>query len=440
MSAAVSQTLDMPQPVSMTEPTAPVPPRRPRVLLLAHRLPYPPDRGDRIRSYHLLKHLSRDFDVAVACVSDDPVWLQHHQLLRTMAQRVTIQPISPNWSRLRGIGALLKGQAITPSWHYRVGLAQSILQWHEQEPFDVVLTFCTGMIQYARLLTSAGLRKVGLKSSPVPRQVIDLVDVDSMKWATYARGTWPPVSWVYGAEARRLRRIESGQLDHFDAVTVVSSAEADAYRQAVGEHAGLTVVRNGVDLDYFSPLPDAGPDNHSLVFVGVLNYRPNSEGIIWFAQRVMPLLRKRLPNATLKIVGRHPTSRVQQLAMIPGVEVVGSVPDVRSYLGEAAAVIAPLQIARGLQNKVLEAMACQRAVVCSPGAAKGIDAQPGVHLLVADEPEMWAQQLHRLLDDVPMRQSIAQAARKHVEETYAWDRALAPMVDLLRTAADRMNR
>ncbi len=428
-------------PSSQTLATADTPasaePRKPRVLLLAHRLPYPPDRGDRIRSYHLLKHLSRDFDVAVACVSDDPVWLQHHQLLRTMAQRVTIQPISPNWSRVRGFSALFKGQPVTPAWHYRVGLAQSILQWHEQDPFDVVLTFCTGMIQYARLLTSHGLRKAGLRHSPVPRQVIDLVDVDSMKWASYAKSTWPPVSWVYGAEARRLRRIESGALDHFDAITVVSDAEAAAYRQSVGEHPGLTVVRNGVDLDYFAPLPDAGANSHSLVFVGVLNYRPNSEGITWFAKNVMPLLRQRVPDATLKIVGRHPTPRVEQLGMIPGVEVVGSVPDVRSYLAEAAVVIAPLQIARGLQNKVLEAMACQRAVVCSPGAAKGIDATPGEHLLVADQPEEWASQLQGVLEDPTRRQVLAQAARRHVEQTYAWDRALTPMTALLKTAAGR---
>ncbi|MEX0774292.1 MAG: TIGR03087 family PEP-CTERM/XrtA system glycosyltransferase [Phycisphaeraceae bacterium] len=398
--------------------------RTPNLLLLTHRLPYPPDRGDRIRSYHLLRHLSERFGVAVACTSEEPVWLQHHQLLRTMADRVNIQPISPRWSKLRGAGAILSGSAITPAWHYRIGLAQSILQWHEQQPFDVVLTFCTGMIQYARLLADASLNH-----GHTPRQILDLVDVDSMKWDSYADQSWPPLSWLYRAEARRLRRIEAGRLDHFDAVTVISQAEANAYRQTVGDHAGLTVVRNGVDLEYFHPLPD--PGNHTLVFVGVLNYRPNAQGIAWFAHKVMPLLRQRVPDAKLRIIGRHPTPAIGQLGMIAGVEVVGSVPDVRTYMAQASAVIAPLQIARGLQNKVLEAMACQRAVVCSPGAAQGIDARPDEHLLVADTPEQWAAQLQHVLENHDRRHTLAAAARQHVQQVYSWPQALAPMMELI---------
>ena len=309
-------------PSSTAGPSTPVGSARRRVLMLTHRLPYPPDRGDRIRSYHLLKLLAAHFDLAVACTSDEPVWLQHHQLLMTMARRVAIHPTHATLSKMLGVAALLRGKPITPACHYRHGLAETILQWQEQQPFDAVLTFCTGMIDYARLLTHPARPRSGQKL--VSRHVLDLVDVDSLKWESYARSSWPPQRWVYGAEARRLRRIESGSQDHFDAVTVVSRHEADSYRQTVGDHPGLTVVPNGVDLEYFSPLPDA--PGKRLVFVGVLNYWPNAQGIAWFVHQVMPLLRQREPDIQLQIVGRHPTPAVRELGNQKGVEVVGSVP------------------------------------------------------------------------------------------------------------------
>lgn len=406
--------------------------RRRRVLMLTHRLPYPPDRGDRIRSYHLLKMLSKHFDIAIACTSDEPAWLQHHQLLSTMAKRVELQPITKKGAQVRGVAALLTGQAVTPASFYRQGLADSIRRWHEQAPFDAVLTFCTGMIHYARLVTQPGGRRRPPRNGDTHsgvRHVLDLVDVDSQKWASYADAAPIPAKWVYAAEAKRLRAIESGRFDQFDAITVVSQTEADCYRNTVGNHPGLTVVGNGVDMHYFSPQPD--PNGHTIVFVGVLDYKPNYEGVTWFVQRVMPLLRQRVEDARFLIVGRNPTQKVKELGLEPGVEVVGSVPDVRTYIAESSAVIAPLRIARGVQNKVLEAMSCRRAVVCSRGAAQGVSATDGEHLLVADEPTEWAQKLADVLTDDALRRRLAAAARKRIEQCYTWDEQLRPMVKLL---------
>jgi sugar transferase (PEP-CTERM/EpsH1 system associated) len=408
----------------------PSPPVR-RVLMLTHRLPYPPDRGDRIRSYHLLTKLARHFEVAIACTSDEPVWLQHHQLLHTLARRVAIQPTSAAYSRLRGAAALLAGKALTPAWHFRPGLAEQISLWHQQAPFQAVLTFCTGMIQYARLITQPQHPRPGAGAI---RHVLDLVDVDSLKWEAYAAARFPPLSWAYRAEAGRLRQIEAGTLDRFDAVTVVSPHEAQAYRQSVGPHPGLRVVPNGVDLEYFSPLPDA--PSKTIVFVGVLNYWPNVQGVTWFIEQVMPALRRRVPEVRLQVVGRHPTAALQQLGALPGVEIVGSVPDVRPYLADAVAVIAPLRLARGLQNKVLEAMSCTRAVVCSPGAAQGVAAVEGRDLLIADAPAQWVEHLERLLADAGHRRRIALAARAYVQEYHDWDRCLEPMIGLLRGDAE----
>ena len=414
--------------------------RKKRLLMLTHRMPYPPDRGDRIRSYHLLKMLSKHFDIALACTSNEPSWLQHHQLLSTMAKRVELQPITDFGSNLRGIRALLTGRAVTPASFYRQGLADAIRRWHEQLPFDAVLTFCTGMMHYARLVTqpqkkrNAGvvpgkeLEVEKVEKSHI-RHVLDLVDVDSQKWASYADQSKSPMKLVYGAEARRLRKVEAGQYDHFDAITVVSKTEADCYRENVGEHEGLKVIGNGVDMRYFSPQPSV--DSNKIVFVGVLDYKPNYEGVAWFVEQVLPRLRKRVRDAEFMIVGRNPTQKVKHLSLQPGVNLIGSVPDVRSYLAESAAVIAPLRIARGVQNKVLEAMSCQRAVVCSPGAAEGIDANADEHFLVADHPDQWADCLEKLLKNKAYRETIAAAARKRIEDRYTWDAQLGPMIDLL---------
>ena len=431
-------------PADNTTPSPPpvgTPPTK-RILVLTHRLPYPPDRGDRIRSYHLLKTLARHFDVALACTTDQPVDDEHRRRLGALASPLAIQRIRPAYSRVRELAALLTGRPLTLASFYRRRLARQIVRWHQSAPFDAVLTFCTGMVGYSRLLPPRG--------SAGPRHVLDLVDVDSAKWAEYAADSSAPLRWVYAAEATRLRRIEAGQRDHFDAVTVVSRREYDLYRSTVGDHPGLHVVGNGVDTDYFRELPDAG--SQTLVFVGVLNYKPNADAVTWFARQVLPLLRERLPKLTFQIVGRHPPARVRELdgasggpgnpgnpgipgipgvPGVPGVEVVGSVPDVRTYLAGAAAVVAPLRIARGVQNKVLEAMSAGRVVVCSPQAAQGVEAVPVEHLLVAADPAQWVDQLERVVTDEAFRQRIATAASEHVRRHYNWAARLNPLVGLL---------
>ncbi|MCC5828850.1 MAG: TIGR03087 family PEP-CTERM/XrtA system glycosyltransferase [Phycisphaeraceae bacterium] len=397
--------------------------RKPRLLMLTHRLPYPPDRGDRIRSYNLLKQLSQHFELAVASVSEDPIWLQHHQLLASIAKRVALYPVSNLTIRINAVKGLLTGRAITPSCFFRQGLCDQILRWQEEDPFDAVLTFCTGMIEYVRRLRN---------HRPKPftgRHVLDLVDVDSAKWQAYAGNSWFPMSMLYRTEARRLRRIERGEYEPFDALTVVSEAEAEAYRRTVGPSDRVHAVGNGVDLQYFHPLPEA--ESPTLCFVGVLNYRPNAEGITWFAREVMPLLHERRPDIRLLVVGRHPTSSIEELGRHPAIEIVGSVPDVRAYIREAGVVIAPLKLARGVQNKVLEAMACKRVAMCSPAAAEGLDADPEQEMVVADKAEEWVERIIQLLDDVQLNRKIAEAARRRVERAYSWESRLEPMIRLL---------
>jgi sugar transferase (PEP-CTERM/EpsH1 system associated) len=253
--------------------------------------------------------------------------------------------------------------------------------------------------------------------------VIDLIDVDSQKWLDYAEADRGPRAWLYRTEGRRLRRLERGLADWARAVTLVSVAEAELYRQSC-PGASAHAISNGVDLDTFRPDPGPTTVEQGCVFVGALDYRPNVDGACWFSREVWPEIRRLHPRATLALVGRRPTAEVRRLAREPGIEVVGQVPDVRPYVARAAVALAPLRIARGIQNKVLEALAMGKAVVASPRALVGLQVEPGVHALAASTPREWAEAVSGLLSDESLRRRLGAAGRVYVEEHHRWETCL----------------
>ncbi|MEM1353465.1 MAG: TIGR03087 family PEP-CTERM/XrtA system glycosyltransferase [Planctomycetota bacterium] len=401
----------------------------PRVLLLTHRVPCPPDRGDRIRSYHLLRALSRRANVTLGAISDEPLSRVQRDLLGSLVEVALVLP-TDRWAMRRRAGmALLTGRAITPGAHFHPGLARALAKQHRRQPFDTVVTYCSGMLAYTRGL-------LGYGGANRPRHILDLVDVDSVKWSQYAERARGPMGLVYAAEARRLRRAEAGELVHFDAVTLISEQEREAYRQRVTSGIEPVVAGNGVDLTHFVPeVALAEADREPVVvFTGVLSYRPNIDAAAWFARRVMPRVLAAAPRARFDIIGKSPTAEVLALGELPGVRVVGPVTSTADHLRGAALAVAPLRIAPGLQNKVLEAMACGRPVVCSPEAAAGIDATPGTHLLVADDDAATARQVVSLLHNPEQRARLGDAARQQVETHYDWPARLSPLLDLILKA------
>ncbi|MGB0766950.1 MAG: TIGR03087 family PEP-CTERM/XrtA system glycosyltransferase [Phycisphaeraceae bacterium] len=411
--------------------THPTPRRKPSLLVLTHRVPCPPDRGDRIRAYHLIKGLAEAFDLTLAAVADEPITPATLVHLESMVGRVLLSRSSPTRRHASAARALVTGKAITPAAMYDPSLAKSIARLHRLRPFDTVLTYCTGMIGYVKALREA-----------VPqhdfRHVLDLVDVDSRKWADYAESTRGPMRLIYQAEARRLRAVEAGDVVPFDALTVISDAESSRYRETVTDRHAPVVVNNGVDLDRFAPADEPAakqPTNSpTIAFTGVMSYRPNVEAVRWFAERIMPIVRDAHPDARFEIIGKSPTPAVAALDSLPGVRVVGAVADTAEYLRRASLAVAPMRTAPGVQNKVLEAMACGLPVVCSPPAASGIDAQVGRDLVVADGVDATASACSRLLADADERRALGRAARRRVETRYRWSVTIRPMLDLLRPA------
>jgi sugar transferase (PEP-CTERM/EpsH1 system associated) len=266
------------------------------------------------------------------------------------------------------------------------------------------------------------LRGNGLENT---RAIVDLVDVDSQKWLDYAASARPHKRWLYRLEAARVRKLEAELPRWVRAVSVVSRAEAGIYDSFAGTGAA-TVATNGVDLDYFQP--GKKPLEPACVFVGAMDYWPNVDGVVWFSREIWPALRTRFPSAEFRIVGRKPAAAVQALAAVPGIVVTGSVPDVRPHVNAARVVVAPLRLARGVQNKVLEALAMGKAVVASPNALAALQTESGRHVLMASTAAEWIAAIESLFGDDRRCRDLGEAGRQYVEEHHHWENCLQPLV------------
>lgn len=398
-------------------------PDRPKVLYLVHRFPYPPNKGDRIRTFHIARFLAARSYLYLACLADEPTPAEHRDHLRGLCRELADVSLgATKW--LRAGASMLGGGTISEGAFYSPRLAAEIEKWAGGVRFDAVLASASSLAPYLDLPGLAG----------VPA-VVDLIDVDSQKWLDYAAASRLPKRWVYQLEGARMRRLERRLMDRCRGVVLVSRAEADLLRSACGD-GPIHAVPNGVDLDYFRPGPSDGPVQ-GCVFVGALDYRPNIDGAAWFCREVWPKIRARAPSETITLVGRRPAPEVAALGDLPGVEVVGQVPDVRPYLARAAVVVAPLRIARGVQNKVLEALAMAKAVVALPGPLVGIDIEPGRDALQARTPDEFAEMTLTLLGDVTLRKRLGESGRRYVLAHHCWETCLEPLARLLGIPMDR---
>jgi sugar transferase (PEP-CTERM/EpsH1 system associated) len=390
------------------------------ILYLVHRVPYPPDKGDRIRAFHLLRFLARRATVHLACLSDEPVGADVVATLRRYCGRVAVIPVG-RWRWVRALSSVVRGGTVTEGAFHSPRLRATLRQWVRETHFHASLASASSMAPY--------LRAEELRAVPT---VVDLTDVDSQKWLDYAadsRGFW---AWLYRLEGRRLRRLEQALSSWACAVTLVSEAEADLFCRLCAP-GPVHAIPNGVDLDHFQPRSQATEAN--CVFVGALDYRPNVEGVTWFCREVWPEILRRRPMVKLHLVGRRPTPAVRRLASLSGIELVGQVPDVVPHVERAAVVVVPLRIARGIQNKVLEGLAMGKAVVASPQTLVGLGVEPGTHLLAASTSGEWVNAVTRLLGDADLRRRLGAAGRRYVEEHHRWERCLEPFEPLLGLGA-----
>jgi sugar transferase (PEP-CTERM/EpsH1 system associated) len=392
------------------------------VLYVVQRVPYPPNRGDKLAAYHAVRHLARRHRVTVAALAESPEELRHGRALEAelvgTAGRVVAVRHFPAAARAQALTALASGESLSVAYYRSAALRMAIRRLTAVAPVDVAVAFSSSMGPYVED-TGAPL-------------IADFVDLDSCKWELYAAHRAWPHSWLYATEARRLREHER-RLSRRAYCTLVRTASEREDCERLIPGARFDVLANGVDLDYFRPRPGAGW-NRDIVFTGVMDYFPNVQAVEHFCVRIFPRVRAAVPDASFTVVGARPSGRVRVLAAHPGVRITGQVPDVRPYLADAALVVAPLLIARGVQNKVLEAMAMARPVVATAGVARGVGAPPGAGLVVADRPEEFAARIVELLRDPLAATAMGVRGRRFVEETCVWDDRLHHLETLVEEA------
>jgi len=381
------------------------------LLFLCHRLPYPPNKGEKIRAYHALQYLRQHFRVHLGTFIDNGEDQPHADRLAQECASSCFVRMPPRRKRMAGLSALLRDEALSLSYFRHPTLQRWVTQTLDRHRITTCLAYSGPMAQYLPDSTPHGRL----------HRVLDLVDVDSEKWHSYADQKSWPLSGLYRREGRLLLEFERSAAREFDHTLLVSRAEADLFKRRAPESAHkIGHYSNGVDSAYFSPRPErASPfgADPALVFTGAMDYPPNIDAVVWFADEVMPALREAFPRLQFHIVGSRPAPQVLALSQLPGIHVSGTVPDVRPYLQYAAMVVAPLQIARGIQNKVLEAMAMERAVIATPSALEGIEATINEEVLSASSPQEF---IKHIFDHLRQPTSIGTAARRRIVRDYQW--------------------
>lgn len=388
-----------------------------RILFLAHRTPYPPNKGEKIRAFNLLSHLAKSHEVTLVYWVDAIEDLAHAPFLRSLC-RGPVVPVRLNRTlALTGaVRSLLQGGSLTEGYYGAKAYKNAVDNALRRGRFDAVLAFSSSVATYAEAIDC-------------DTKIVDFVDVDSDKWGQLAKVSAFPLSILYKLEQKRLSKFET-QISTWSTVNMfVSAAEAELYRQLGGQGeiavlpmcTELEVRRLPLDQVPYQGTAPGGVkqyDEARLIFVGTLNYYPNIDAVIYFTQQIFPLIRQKFPRAVFEIVGRNPPKSVTALGRIDGVRVLGEVPDVRSYLVRADVSVAPLRIARGVQSKVLEAMGMGVPVVATPSAIQGIDVANGQELLVGQTPEEFAACVIKLLNDAELRKTITRKAWNRMKQLY----------------------
>ncbi|WP_416306672.1 TIGR03087 family PEP-CTERM/XrtA system glycosyltransferase [Neptunicella sp. SCSIO 80796] len=391
---------------------------RPPLLYLCHRIPYPPNKGDKIRSFNILQQLAKHYDVHLGCFIDDPYDQQYLEQLNTWCKSVFALTVNKRWSTIKSSTALLTGQALSLPYYHRKAMQSWVDQCCQTFAINHALIFSSTMAQYVSDKDNLHI-------------VVDFVDVDSDKWRQYAQDANPIKKWVYQREWRTLQKFENNVAKHVAHALFVSPQEAELFRQQLTPtiHHKVGYLLNGVDTQFFDPAnANIEPlnDNIDVAFTGAMDYWANVDAAVWFVDNVWPSVRQRYPQATFYIVGGNPTAQIKALHGKQGIIVTGRVKDVRPYVIKAKINVAPLQIARGIQNKVLEAMALGRPVIATNMAIEGIEAK-NEHIQIVDQADEFARQVCHYLD----KPQYAPDSRQWIVDHLQWHETLADLTTLI---------
>ena len=381
-----------------------------RIFYICRRVPFPPDRGDKIAAFNAIRHLAARHEVHVFCLGDDVQDLANISGLQAYAKSVSAAPVDEFTIKLRALAALVTGQPLSVAALNESKLHDAIQKKFTELRPDLIIVYSCNMAQFAEHFPN------------VPR-IMHFGDLDSLKWPQYAERSSIPLNWIYAIEARRLLGYERHIAQIFSHALVHTEIEKHDFERLI-PGIPVAVVGNGVDLDYFRSAGEAKKPA-SMVFTGVMDYRPNIDAVVWFCDEILPIVQMEIPAANFTICGSRPALAVRRLAKRRGVRVTGWVADARPYLDRAEIFVAPLRMARGVQNKLLEALAMGLPCVASTAAWSGTAVADGQGILATDEPREFARHVIDLLGDSDGRAEMARRARAAAVANYRWEVQLA---------------
>jgi sugar transferase (PEP-CTERM/EpsH1 system associated) len=396
------------------------------ILLLSHRVPFPPNKGEKIRTFHQLKHL-RELGHHIHLFSpyEDKAELVHFNGLReSWCTSVEATPLKPKAMRL--LTGLVKGQSMSVANFYDKTLQQKFDQFLSGNTVDTIICSASSVAEY--IFKSTALPTLDKK----PLLIMDFMDVDSDKWGQYQQSSSFPMSMVYAREQRLLAKYEKKIVNQFDASYLIAQAEVTLFNQNVMQSDKVHVMGNGLDTSVFYP-PKIKQPNPAPVFLftGVMDYKPNEDAVIWFVNTCWPTITSEHPNAKFIIAGMSPSADINQLGNDKSIEVTGFVDDILPYYHQADIFVAPFRLARGVQNKVLQAFACALPVISTPMGAEGILCQADQDILIASTPDEFIAQANQLIAQPERARSIGQSALQIIKQHYSWPSQLQPLVNLL---------
>ncbi|NOR69113.1 MAG: TIGR03087 family PEP-CTERM/XrtA system glycosyltransferase [Methylomarinum sp.] len=391
------------------------------LLFLSHRIPYPPNKGDKIRSYHFLKGLAENYHIHLAAFIDDEEDWTYVDKVNAIATDSLFINLKPTESKIKSLSGLVTNKALTIPYYYNKHLQSWVDETIKENKIEKVLIFSSAMAQYVQKHQDLDV-------------VIDFVDVDSDKWLQYSEKTKCPMSWVYKRESKKLLEFD-GKVAEFAKMNLfVSEDESLLFKRLVDITPNkIDFVNNGVDTAYFNvdeQVNNPYPNKHGIiVFTGAMDYWANVGAVVWLVNHVFPLIKQHSQHAQFYIVGSKPSKEVLNLANTEDVFVTGRVEDIRPYLSYANVVVAPLQIARGIQNKVLEAMAMGKKIVATPQAIEGINITNQA-VSIKSNPDEFAKQVILYLEDDQDSTFIVEN-RRFVEEQFSWESSLKKLTHII---------
>ncbi len=392
------------------------------ILYICHRFPFPAKDGSRVRSFNIINHFRQQgHKVWVSSVARNKQEAQQGQGIKDYCYDYRMARTYEWFQKARMVSRLFTAEPSSMGYFYSPEMKSQIKQLLSEQRFDLIYVHCSSVAHYVSHV------------SHIPK-ILDFVDMDSQKWLSFTQFKPFPIKWGYWLEGVKLQRAERQLSERFDLCTTITRSECDTL-ESFGKGSTNDWFSNGVDSEYFIPGKNAY-QAHVVSFIGRMDYYPNEQAVSYFCHEILPLLRQKIANAEFVIIGAYPSDEVKKLALLPGVTVTGFVDDVRDYVRNSAVMVAPLSIARGTQNKILEAMALGVPVVTSELGARGIDGDPGKDFIVANTPQQYCEQLFALMSDATLRHHLSLQGRARIENNYSWSYVLRRLDALVNATVE----